>query len=166
MIAESATGREAARADRYRADLQRAGLGDGHCGFVLRLPTMSGWATLRVFAGGEELDGSPVERPSPGRIPPRIRTSGRFRVSLDPPHLSGVRLTGWAVDLGDPGRPLRLALVCGGTRMASARACLFRPERAASEAAFCGFDLPSPAPPHGPLALVDELDGTVVATVA
>ena len=95
-------GRIASVADIYRADLQHAGIGDGHAGFSIALRALCGPERIEVVAGpeGEVLAGSPmsVRPPAAGR-PRRV---GSVLIGLDPAHLSGRRVSGWALDLRDP----------------------------------------------------------------
>lgn len=154
--------RSASVADIYRADLHQAGIGDGHAGFSLPMRGLDE-ASVRVHAGraGVRLSGAP----SPPRPAARPRRIGSILLGLDAPHLSGVRVTGWACDSGTPDRRLCLALRTRDRVLADTRASRFRPDRAAAGAdPFCGFMLDW-AGPTSPLYLVEAGSGSTLARI-
>lgn len=151
-------GRVTAVADRYRADLHLAGYGDGHVGFAIPL---RGGTPAGIVAGpdDERLPDSPIEPASTADVP-ELRV-GTVVLRLDPPHLSGRRVSGWAVDSRDPFRPLRLGLAAQGRMLNETRASRFRPDRAG---AFCGFVLDHPGDERE-LALIHLPDGMRLAAL-
>lgn len=152
-------------ADRARADVFAAGFGAGHSGFSIPLRRLSGLHTLRVFAGEErvELLGSPLTLRSPKA--PAARRAGRLTFGIDPVHLDGAAVTGWALDTGDPLRRCRIALMRDGQILAEATASRFRSDLSTAPDALHGFLLRLPAGERRGLRLVDRESGVALGPV-
>ena len=132
--------RALARADRYRADLERAGRGDGHLGFLL--PPLSPGADVMAVGGGECATLSWNRDGFRRSQPPRAGREGSLSFALDAQHIDGWRVSGWALDRSEPTRRVIVELRSGGTTLAGSRASLFRPELAeAGEDPYRGFAL-------------------------
>jgi len=134
-------------ADRYRADVQVAGHGDGYCGFAVELDRFAadtGQVRCVWDDTGHALAGSPWNARPDGHSPaPRLITHGRVQVRIDPlpPGLGSV--TGWALDLDNPFARLTLGLDRGGEALASGRACRFNADALSLAGdGFHGFCLP------------------------
>lgn len=115
-------------AERYRADVQDAGYGDGYAGFAVPLERFQEARKIRCWWDdlGTELPGSPASLAESG--PMAVAADGVLRVAVDRKVLGDCRLTGWAIDLAAPlSRPV-LALADGDRILAQARACLYRRE--------------------------------------
>jgi hypothetical protein len=135
------------RADRFRADLQRAGLAEGCYGFSVAVADLPGyragvscaWADL-----GLALPGSPWSSPaSPGADFRR----GTIRLRVDAPLLGDRRLTGFVFDASDPLLRIRLGAACGGGVSDEVVASLYRSLDADDAGdGFHGFSLSLPAP--------------------
>jgi hypothetical protein len=153
------------RADRFRADLQAAGAGDGYFGFSIPAAWLPGaalgasclWTDL-----GVALPGSPWD-PSRTR---RFR-AGALLAAFDRPPAGDPRLSGWVRDRRAPLRRVRLAARVAGEEVSGAVACLYR--RGSSRGRgddFHGFVLALPAPLRllaGGLDMVDADDGSLLA---
>ena len=110
-------------ADRYRADVQAAGRGDGAYGFSLPLSAFPARAEVACrWSDGTPLPGSPWRE---GLVTVgRTRTVGWLTLHED---VAGQGLaSGWAVDRRDPFRRLSLEATVNGRVVASGRACLYR----------------------------------------
>ena len=101
-------------ADRYRADVQEAGMGDGYCGFAIPTTRLQAAVPLRVLAGSP-----PVSLPMPGAPSPcqqHLHRSGSFTLCLDNiDRRSGI--SGWARDSGQPAERQLLRLYDGAGRL-------------------------------------------------
>jgi hypothetical protein len=152
-------------AERARADVFAAGFGAGHSGFSIPLRRLSGLHSLRVFAGeeGVELQGSPFALR--GAKAPVARRAGRLTFGIDPVHLSGAAVTGWAVDTGDPSRRCRIALMREGRILAETTASRFRSDLATAPDALHGFLLRLPAGERRGLKLLDRESGVALGPV-
>lgn len=110
-------------ADRFRADVQAAGFGNGICGFAGDLlhdaPAV---ASCRWADSGKHLSGSPWRAPAGGA---RRRRTGSVLTLLDPPIPGGRAFTGAVLDSTDPERRLLLTLVIDGLAVSRARACRY-----------------------------------------
>jgi hypothetical protein len=117
-------------ADRHRADVQRAGYGDGYCGFRVEMKPFleARHVECRWLESNDQLPGSPrhVERPAA----PLVRDRGSMWVGLDAPLRGDVRISGFVVDSRQPYRRARLGLFRGSVLLAVQRACLYRGEAA------------------------------------
>jgi hypothetical protein len=130
-------------ADHYRADVQKAGYGDGHYGFALPAADAHGIEAARFLCGrlGTELP-RPGSRPARGA---KIFRHGGYVLCLDRA-AAGPVLTGWAVDRHHPDERRVIRLRAEGQPFAVQRATLFRRdsiERGSD--GFHGFSLPWPS---------------------
>ncbi|AHJ64306.1 Glycosyltransferase [Granulibacter bethesdensis] len=106
-------------ADDFRPDLQQTGISDGHSAFSFSLtakPGFKGPSPARVVVSGTEMtliNGSFQATP-----PSSIR--GCFDI------LHGMSAHGWAVDLDNPKKPVKVEAVCNGNIIGTAEAKLFR----------------------------------------
>jgi len=135
------------RADRFRADLQGAGLSEGCYGFAVAASDLPGyrlgvscvWSDL-----GLPLPGSPWSSPaSPGAT----FTRGQVRLHVDTPLPGDHRLAGYVFDGSEPHYRVRIGAVCDGNLKDTSVASLYR-NLDAHEAGdgFHGFILSLPAP--------------------
>jgi hypothetical protein len=135
------------RADRFRADLQRAGLAEGCYGFSVAAADLPGyrvgvncvWADL-----GLALPGSPWSAPvNPGKT----FTHGKVRLRVDTPLSGDRRLTGYVFDAAEPLHRVKLGAICEGALRDAVVASLYR-SLDGDEAGdgFHGFNLSLPAP--------------------
>ncbi len=132
-------------ADRYRADVQKAGYGDGHHGFAMQIVSPDAIGKARFFCGRPLTE---LSRPKlvPGR--PTTRTTfehADYVLCLDQ-GLAAPCLTGWAIDRRHPEERRKLRLRAGRQPLAEQKATLFRPdsiERGSD--GFHGFSLPLPS---------------------
>lgn len=115
-------------ADRYRADVQKAGQGDGYCGFVVPAARFAPGAVIRCAWADDDL-------PLPGPMPssPRPHTAsglqiGPWQLALDPPLRGDPRIGGHLLDPRRPGHRAQLGLYLGAVLLQRATACLYRPE--------------------------------------
>jgi len=119
-----------ALADRHRADVQRAGYGDGYCGFRVDCKSFADARSVDCYCvdSGRKLPGSPrlVAHPPAGLA----SHSGSWRLGLDAAVLGDACISGHVVDPRQPGRRARLGLYGGGVLLAWQRACLYRLEAA------------------------------------
>jgi hypothetical protein len=146
-------------ADRYRADLQHAGVGDGYSGFAL--PIAQPYGQLRVTAGSPPvvLPGGPPQ--SDARRLHRRDNFALYLDNIDP--RSGV--TGWARDAERPCERQTLRLRdASGRVLAVQRATLYRPDLAGAGCdGFHGFGfLPLPSGVVGPLHLESAMHGHII----
>lgn len=151
-------------ADRYRADLYRAGFGDGHYGFSVPLEAFPEVKSVRACldGSGAALAGDPVLI-EPGR-PLAPQTLDGFRFRLDRP-VKGA-LTGWVVDETDVTRRVQLTLRHRGQTLAQARATRFRSDIGSAGADMLhGFRLAWTAKLSGFGELMDGTRGTILAKV-
>jgi hypothetical protein len=153
----------AVAADRYRADLQRAGVGDGYNGFAV--PLARPWPRLRLFAGSPpiELRGCGTDPPSPD--PQRLHRSGSFALYLDNADpRSGI--SGWARDRDRP-RERQTLRLCDGTGriLAEQRATHHRFDLEGADCdGFHGFAfLPIPESLAGPFRIEDAARRHMIA---
>lgn len=126
VVAEGLKARRAARADLYRADVQRLGYSaSGYCGFSIPAARF-GDSPVRVFvlAPRFELGGSPaVLAPAQPQTSISPSGDGRWLVAVD----AGTnRLSGWVCDQGAPARRPLLRLEHEGAAIESCRAAFYR----------------------------------------
>ena len=143
-----------ALADRYRADVQKAGYGDGHYGFAVPVSDPALVATARFLCGrtGAEL---PRPRPNTGKPAGRTFNRGGYVLRVDQ-HPAGPALTGWAIDRHHPEERRLLRLRAGRRTLAEQRASLYRGDcTEANGDGFHGFSLP--LSPHTGSLFVDDL---------
>jgi hypothetical protein len=155
------------RADRFRADLQAAGGGDGWHGFsapTTALPGAESAASCTWSDLGLALPGSPWSAP---RRPGRRYRAGSVTLLVDTPAAGDPRLTGYVRDRAHPLRRLTLAAVGPAGELATTIASLYRDDqgRPAGDG-FHGFMLPLPTPPRlieGFISIVDADHDRVLA---
>lgn len=131
-------------ADRYRADVQKAGYGDGHHGFAMQVVGPRTIAKARFFCG-QPITELPQPKLVPGNPDTRILERADYVLCLDQGPARPC-LTGWAVDRRHPEERRTLRLRTGQQPLAEQRATLFRPdsiERGSD--GFHGFSLPLPS---------------------
>lgn len=149
-------------ADHYRADLYRAGLGDGHHGFSVPLPELPP-STFQAFVTetGTALKGRlRAGEPAPNG---RLNITRSALLFVDEP-TRGRFITGWLVDPTDAWRRPVLTLSVNGKPVARDRATRFRPDsRERGMDGLHGFMLTWATAVSGTAALVDE-DGTVLTS--
>ena len=144
-------------ADRYRADVQKAGYGDGHYGFAVPISDLAVVETARFLCGrlGAEL---PKPGSNTGHIASRTFVRGGYVLCLDQ-RPTGPSLTGWAIDRHHPQERRIIRLRAGQQTLAEQRATLYRRDSVeGSSDGFHGFSLPVPAN-TGALFLVDLASG-------
>lgn len=142
MVAPSGDLIAHALADRYRADVQKAGYGDGHCGFAVPVSSLPVVETARFLCGKL---GTELPRPSAGT--PAHRTYDRvgYVLYLDQ-RPTGPSLTGWAIDRQHPEERRLIRLRAGRQTLAEQRATLYRRDSMeANSDGFHGFSLPLPS---------------------
>lgn len=140
-------------ADRYRADVQKAGYGDGHHGFALPAADAHLVEGAR-FLCGERSTELPRPNTKAGRRPRTFRRE-RYVLCLDQ-SATGPVLTGWAVDRHHPEERRLVRLRADGQALAIQRATLYRPDSIdGGSDGFHGFSLP--LPPHAGRLFVDDL---------
>jgi hypothetical protein len=147
VVLSTASAAVTVRADRFRADLQTAGLSEGCYGFSAPVSDLPGygqgvrctWADLDL-----PLPGGPWTRPiSPGSTFQR----GQVRLYVDPQPAGDRRLSGYSFDANDPLRRVRLAAECGGVLVSTTVASLFRKDEGEETGdGFHGFVLLLPRP--------------------
>jgi len=148
-------------ADLHRADVHKTGIGDGYCGFRIRLMPGAAETHLRcVWADtGEDLPGSPCSFDHARR--PRSARPGTLRLVLDEPARGDPRLSGYLIDSAAPFRRRRIGLFVSGCQIAQARASLYRSDaRVEGGDGFNGFNLLARWPKLALLSLVDLDSGT------
>lgn len=137
-----ATGAVIARglADRYRADVHKAGHGDGHYGFALPVSDPRVLGTARFLCGPL---GAELPRPGHGNggAGARIFAHAGLMIRLDQPPGSAA-LSGWAIDRANPAERRVIRLRAERQTIAEQRATLFRPDSIeAGSDGFHGFSL-------------------------
>jgi len=149
-----ASGRVIARglADRYRADVQKAGYGDGYYGFAL--PAAPHILEVARFLCGGRSTELPRPNSKRGRRPKTFQRDG-YVLCLDP-GTAGSVLTGWAIDRHHPEERRLIRLRADRQSLAVQRATLYRRDSLdGGSDGFHGFSLP--LPPHGGPLFVDDL---------
>lgn len=113
-------------ADRYRADVQQSGHGDGYCGFVLPLAQSSDVEGVRVVSTrpAVELTFVPNLRGTEAAAP-KVFTVGAYTLQVDMPPIPG-QISGWAVDRQRPQDRRALRLCADGHAIRRQRATLYR----------------------------------------
>lgn len=140
-------------ADHYRADVQKAGYGDGHYGFALPVGGAHGIEAAK-FSCGEPSVELPQSSSKPRRGAKIFRRGG-YILCLDGA-AAGPVLTGWAVDRHRPEERRVIRLRADGQSLAEQRATLFRRDSIETGSdGFHGFSLPRP--PHRSPQFVDDL---------
>jgi len=130
-----------ALADRYRADVHKAGWGDGYSGFAIPADRLGDTEGLRIFCCHPR-----VELPGPTTGPqsrhPIHAQRQSYMLHLDD-RRPGAPLTGWAVDWDCPDRRRLLQFQGGTGNVIRQRATLFRAEMRSSRSdGYLGFALP------------------------
>ena len=149
-------------ADRYRADLQARGLGDGCHGFAFAVPTAADPAAMRVVAGPARV---PLNAVRGQRLRQTMHDDGPAIVCLDgrEPRRG---LSGWAIDRDRPPQRCLLRLrSLGGEHAEEQRATLWRADIPASDDTdrLHGFAFrPVPPPAAGRFVLEDVRTGRVL----
>jgi hypothetical protein len=142
IVSESGEAIMTVLADRYRADVQKAGYGDGHYGFAVQSSKLRAIRRPRFFCGQPRVELRPPSRPAAAGAKTWERAS--LLLHLDG-HPTGPRLAGWAMDRDRLGERRRLQLRAGSRFLAVQRATLFRPDSmAAGGDGFHGFWMPLP----------------------
>jgi hypothetical protein len=140
-------------ADRYRADVARAGHGDGYCGFAVACSRLEAVRAPRFLCAGlrTELKSAPsLDTPQPRRF----ERSGVLLHLDDQPR--GGHATGWMAHRQRPAERRQLGLRAGDRLIARQRATLFRPDSLAEGFdGFQGFLLTMPT--DGRPLLVEDL---------
>jgi hypothetical protein len=153
----------AVAADRYRADLQRAGVGDGYCGFAV--PLTRPWPRLRLFAGSPPIELRASGANLPSHDAQRLHRSGSFAIYLDNAD-PRIGISGWARDRDRP-RERQTLRLCDGTGriLAEQRATHHRSDlEGAGCDGFHGFAfLPIPEGVAGPFRIEDAARGHTIA---
>ncbi len=136
-------------ADRYRGDLQRAGIGDGCHSFAWTLPERltPGRHVMRVqrAADGQDLNGSPwtLEAESDGATPPppALPAGGGWLDAVTREHIAG-----WASDAAAPQTPVALLVFDDDQPIGRVLANRYRPDLAAAGIGrgYHGFEWPIP----------------------
>lgn len=146
------------RADRYRADVHKQGIGDGYCGFAVPTKYFDRSARIRFLCGQPLRE---LGRFSFGAARPKATTfrKGAFVLRLDRrPASAG--LTGWALNRQDLEQRRRLLLCANGHILATQTATLFREDSLPEGGdGLHGFSLP-PVDASSGLAIVDAVTGT------
>jgi hypothetical protein len=145
-------------ADRYRADLHQAGLGDGYSGFSVPLQCLGNSGPVRVSCidPAVELGAIDLSRPASATAPlPMVFAQGPCLLAIDMP--PGPRhISGWAADRACSTSRRVLRLRGDGRILAEQRATLFRPEAAqAPRDGYHGFWFSVPAARPTKLVLED-----------
>ena len=144
-------------ADRYRADVQRAGYGDGHYGFAISCNDVGLVDRLRISCGEASIEWR-KPRLRPRSLKPRTFETGGHILHLDCVPAMG-RLTGWALERREPGERRLLRLLTGQQLIAEQRATLFRRDCVAVGLdGFHGFSLPLPRS-IGSVTMMDVASG-------
>jgi len=135
--------RRVALADRYRADVQRCGHGDGHYGFSLLTGGLDDTSAVEVTAHGATTQ-LPIAYGDDLTIPPHIFTSGPYTLCADRGATAHF-VSGWAVDVRFPLRRRTLRLLSGDHVVGQQRATLYRREVANAVCdGYYGFLFPCP----------------------
>jgi hypothetical protein len=148
-------------ADRYRADVQKQGIGEGYCGFAVPAKLFAPSARIRFLAG------QPLREFGRFSLPPARRKSTLFRngslvVRLDQ-RAATAGVTGWALNRRDLEQRRRLLLCSNGHILAAQMATLFREDSLAEGGdGLHGFSLPAVDASSG-LTMVDALTGTAIS---
>ena len=139
-------------ADRYRADVHKAGYGDGHHGFAVRFDDLIAPGKARFLCRRSNIE-LPGELRCAVSVPGKhgTRTIERAGYFLHLDRLPGGScLTGWAVDRRSPDERRQLRLRAGRRPLAVQRATLFRPDSIERNSdGFHGFSLPLPSDTGG-----------------
>lgn len=129
-------------ADRYRADVQKAGYGDGYYGFALPVAGATVASAARFLCGKL---GTDLPRP-----PPKLGSSaaifrrGTYTLWLDQP-AAGPVISGWAVERHQPAGRRLLCLRGDRKVLCEQRATLYRPDSIEGGSdGFHGFSMPRP----------------------
>jgi hypothetical protein len=145
-------------ADRYRADVQKQGIGDGYCGFAIAARLFSPASNIRFMCGRplRELGRFSLETARPkGRT--YRRGSVVLRLDRRP---AAVGLTGWTLDRQDLEARRRLLLCANGSILTTQTATLFRHDSLTEGGdGLHGFSLP-PVDTSRDLSIVDASTGT------
>lgn len=151
-------------ADRYRADLQQSGIGDGYCGFSVPVQRFPEHGPLRIATQAPYFELG-VVNPGQRRVAGIARASIFRRawhgLQIDRP-LGGTHITGWAIaPAGTTRRTLRLR--SGDNVLGQQRATLYRSEIAVGNCdGYHGFSFPLPVGLTRPLAIEDVGSGSVL----
>jgi hypothetical protein len=139
-------------ADRYRADVQKAGYGDGYYGFAVPASKLD--AGARFFCGRLRTELS-ATKPDTGDSRSVTLERAAYVLHLDE-RLGGSCLTGWALDRLDHRERRQLRLRADGRPLVTQTATLFRPDSIDRGGdGFHGFSFP--LLPHAGHLVVDDL---------
>ncbi|MCC8431701.1 hypothetical protein LJ725_22220 [Reyranella aquatilis] len=150
-------------ADRYRADVQRAGMGDGHCGFSLPIPASGEAAAVYVLQGRSTVELPPASIVAPAGSGAQKHRAASYELQID--SLFPGRISGWALDTARPELRRNLQLYCNGRFIGRQRATLYRAEVVDGRRdGYHGFCFPLPAGQITSLTIEDvALDASFVA---
>ena len=153
-------------ADRYRADLQRSGLGDGYYGFSVPLQRLCDSGRVRIATRAPYFELGIV---NPWEGPPANARGGAifrrewYSLQIDRP-LGPAYVTGWAISCPSTNYRRVLRLRQGGKVLAQQRATLYRSELAVGDCdGYHGFALALPLGSRRSLAVEDADSGSLFA---
>ena len=148
------------RADRYRADVHKQGIGNGYCGFAVPAKYFDRSASVRFLCGQPERELGRFSFRTPRPKATTFR-KGALVLRLDRrPTTAG--LTGWALNRNDLEQRRRLLLCANGQILATQTATLFREDSLPEGGdGLHGFSLP-PVDASSGLAIVDASTGTAI----
>jgi hypothetical protein len=115
-----------ALADRYRADVHKAGYGDGYYGFTIRCNTGEGANGIRVFCRSPRVE-LPGAKTIGNAFPSAAVRSGSYILQIDS-RLADSPISGWAIDWSTPELRRPIHLIVDGKFRTWHHATLFRSE--------------------------------------
>jgi hypothetical protein len=145
-------------ADRYRADLQRHGYGDGHYGFSFpAFPDVGAQIAAHVISQGDAI---PLQRAAAATSGTESAIAQTFhaatgRLHIDDPACRD-HVSGWARHDTQPESRVTIQIKLDGKVVQMRRATLFRPELVSTSCdGFHGFVIPLPV--HSPSAICEVI---------
>jgi len=151
-------------ADRYRADVHQAGLGDGHYGFSIPTRRLAGQTSIRVVTTQPQIVLGRVDLSAPvlDLAVPGFFQCASYSLKIDQP-ISGSLLTGWAFSQSEGYRRHILSLRVGENIVERRRATLYRRELVNEHCdGYHGFAFPLPERPTRSVALEDGETGLML----